>query len=282
MTHLSKRNITLTKNEIQKCISFAEEFASNKAEKSSNDFGSTNIRTRDLTDKTADTITGKLAEFAFMKFCQINDIKIEIDFDISDGRLNIDNGQDIVSFQGKENNIKCDIKGAKHFAQWLMVESHKLDEDLIIADIYIFVKLNLPKGVEQDLELFNESQIDAEIVGYAFKEDFFDSEGNPWFHYKAGNSPLRMKYVKKIVNESKNNLDNSDELKKSDLVENYRRLIKNNKDNDIFLKMTQKAAHNFGLPVDYLRSSDIQLKKLFTLLSDQKLPKKIETIFNNV
>ena len=57
---------------------------------------------QDLVDKTADTMTGKLTEVAFSKFCKLKGFEIEIDFDIYEGRLNIDNGQDIVSFQGKK------------------------------------------------------------------------------------------------------------------------------------------------------------------------------------
>lgn len=102
MSNQSSRDITLTKEEIQKCKSFAEKFASVKAEKSGLDFGSITHMSRDLVDKTADTMTGKLTEVAFSKFCKLNGFEIEIDFDIYEGRLNIDNGQDIVSFQGKK------------------------------------------------------------------------------------------------------------------------------------------------------------------------------------
>ena len=61
-----------------------------------------------------------------------------------------------------------------HIAQWLLVEQHKINEKLIYSNLYIFVKLTLPQGVEKNLNLFDQNKIESEIVGYVFKEDFFD------------------------------------------------------------------------------------------------------------
>jgi hypothetical protein len=280
MSNLSSRNITLTKEEIQKCKSFAEKFASVKAEKSGLDFGSITHMSRDLIDKTADTMTGKLTEVAFSRFCKLKGFEIEIDFDIYEGRLNIDNGQDIVSFQGKKNNIKCDIKGAKHIAQWLLVEQHKINEKLIYSDLYIFVKLTLPQGVEKNLSLFDQNKIESEIAGYAFKEDFFDSENTPWFHYKEGRSPLTGYFAKQIINNALGDIGETKILKKNDLIKSYK-IIKGNVDpTRHFLKMKQKAAHNYGLPIDYLRSSETEFDFLFDLLSNQKISKSPKPIFH--
>jgi hypothetical protein len=277
---LYNRHIVLSQNEIQKCKSFAEKFASAKAEKSGLDFGSITHMSRDLVDKTADTMTGKLTEVAFSRFCKLKGFEIEIDFDIYEGRLNIDNGQDIVSFQGKKNNIKCDIKGAKHIAQWLLVEQHKINEKLIYSDLYIFVKLTLPQGVEKNLNLFNQNKIESEIVGYAFKEDFFDSENTPWFHYKEGQSPLTGYFAKQIINNTLRNIGEINILKKHDLIKSYK-MIKGNVDpSRHFLKMKQKAAHNYGLPIDYLRSSETEFDFLFDLLSNQRISKSPKPIFH--
>ena len=166
------RSVTLGKNEIVQCVSFGERFASAIADKSDRDFGGRQVEARGRTDKTADTIAGKLAEVAFKKFCYEHDITTELDFGVINGQLNIDNGQDIALINSVALDIKYDIKGAKKFASWLIVESHKIDEDIICADIYVFVKLDLPSNSETNLEAFNVDKIDAEIAGFAFKEDF--------------------------------------------------------------------------------------------------------------
>ena len=281
MSNLSSRNIMLTKKEIQKCKSFAEKFANAKAKKSGLDFGSITHMSRDLVDKTADTMTGKLTEVAFSRFCKLKGFEIEIDFDIYEGRLNIDNGQDIVSFQGKKNNIKCDIKGAKNIAQWLLVEQHKINEKLIYSDLYIFVKLTLPQGVEKNLNLFDQNKIESEIIGYAFKEDFFDSENTPWFHYKEGHSPLTGYFAKQIINNALRSIGEINILKKHDLIKSYKMIRGNVDKNRHFLKMRQKATHNYGLPIDYLRSSDAEFNFLFDLLFNQKFTASPKPIFQN-
>ena len=162
-----------------------------------------------------------------------------------------------------------------------MVESHKLDAKLIIADIYILVKLNLPKGIEQNLYLFDKNKIETEISGFAFKEDFFDVDMVPWFHYKAGASPFKRKFVDRIINHSYKGLDNKMALKKSDLANSYIEIVKSTQEHEIFLNMVQKAPHNFGLPIDYLRKSDAEFSRLFKLLKEQKKPGLLEPIFCN-
>ena len=280
MSNRSSRNITLNKEDIQKCRSFAEKFASFEAEKSDLDFGSITNMSRDLIDKTADIMTGKLAEVAFNKFCELSEFKIGIDFDIYKGRLNIDNGQDITSFQGKANKIKCDIKGTKHFAQWLLVEEHKINEELIFSDIYIFVKLILPQGVEKNLNLFNKKKIDSSIVGYAFKEDFFDRNNKPWFHYKEARSPLTGYFAKQIIIKAIESAGTVNNLEKKDLIKSFRKLRKGIDSGIHFLKMKQKAANNYGLPVDFLRSSDADFHFLFNLLLQQQLFERPRHIFD--
>ena len=68
-------------------MGFFNAFADSKSQKSSSDFGSKNVNKRVLTEKTSDTMTGKLAEYAFMKFCRQHGLDISIDFKITNGKL---------------------------------------------------------------------------------------------------------------------------------------------------------------------------------------------------
>lgn len=197
MTH--QRSVTLITDEISKCMSFAVSFSDAKAQKSSKDFGSKTAEIRELNSKVADTMSGKHAEYAFMKLCKSWVIDITIDFDISSGKLNVDDGQDVTTVEYITNKIKCDIKGAKQFAQWLMIESHKIDENIINADIYIFIRLDIPSEVRKDLSLLNKNTIKATFSGYALRSDFFDSNFTPWFEYPYDSSPFNEFMVKNIV-----------------------------------------------------------------------------------
>jgi hypothetical protein len=250
-------------------MDFSVAFADKESQKSSSDFGSINVGKRVLTDKTSDTMTGKLAEYAFMKFCRQNGLDINIDFEITNGKLNIDDGQDISEVNGKPNIIKSDIKGSKNYSQWLMVESHKISKHLICADLYILVKLNLPSGVEKDLSLCKKECIETEFAGFALKTDFFDIKSEPWFKYLYDSSPLKTSFVEQIVNHAKSSLKQGETLSKLQFRNAYRALKYNFTKEKMYMGMKQKANENFGLPVKYLRSSDDQVDMLFTALKTQ-------------
>ena len=266
------REVVLNKTEIQQCVSFGKKFSTTKANKSSRDFGSKVVDLRGITDKQADTIAGKLGEYAFMKFCGAYGLSIEIDFSVVNGYKNIDDGQDISLVNGHMIQTKFDIKESKKYSQWLIVESHKIDKNLLLADVYISVKVDLPTNIESNLEAFNKDSITAEIAGYAFKDDFFDLTNIPWFRYKAGMSPLKPQFVEQIYNNAIKNIDNLESLTKSDMVLSYQEIKEKLAKNDKFLNMSQKADLNFALPVYKLRNTDDDIKQLFDIIKkDQQI-----------
>ncbi|MEW6996235.1 hypothetical protein AADZ86_00815 [Colwelliaceae bacterium BS250] len=262
--------VTLYKEEIQKCIDFGKRFADIKNQKSSLDFGSNAVIKRDITDKIADTIAGKLGEYAFMKFCSNHGLLIKIDFDITKGKLNIDNGQDISLENNRILKTKFDIKESKKNAQWLLIESHKINENIISADVYILVKVDLPKDIESNLNAFNINEINAEISGYALKSDFFDSSGFPWFRYKHSMSPLKIKFVDAICYKAIQDKADKTQLSKKDLITAYKGIKDNFYPTDQFLNMTQKAELNFGLPASKLRKKDEELDLLFKMIEEDR------------
>jgi hypothetical protein len=252
-------------------MNFSRQFAAPKAQKSNKDYGAANVPEREVIDKTSDTMTGKLAEYAFMKFCKVNGVDITIDFEITDGLLNVDEGQDITTVDSQINTIKCDIKGAKSYARWLLIESHKIDEKIIFAHIYIFVKVSIPSGVENDLNLYNKNEIKAEIAGYALISDFCDIDRKPWFLFRQGSAPFTPAFVVTLFNKAKINVLHGDVLRKSHFKEAYLDLESNSSLGNNFLNMKQAAVVNLSLPVDFLRNSDEDIKELFSALKNQNL-----------
>jgi len=265
------RKVVLNRDEIKQCMNFSKRFAAPKAQKSSKDFGSLNAPERGGKDKTSDTMTGKLAEYAFMKFCKANGVDITIDFEITDGILNIDDGQDITTVDSQINTIKCDIKGAKSYAKWLLIESHKIDEKIIFAHIYIFVKVTIPSGVEKDLNLYNVNKIKTEIAGYALSSDFCDIDRKPWFMFRQDSAPFTPDFVDILFNKAKGYVLHNDVLRKSHFKDAYLDLESNDLLDNHVLNMTQKAAINLSLPVQFLRNSDEDIKALFSALQNQNL-----------
>ncbi len=256
--------VTIPRESIQQSIRFGVSFASAEYQKSSRDFGSKHVEKRSNTDKTVDTISGKLGEFAFKDFCNQNGLNIEIDLSLKRGYREIDDGQDIVRVGGIAPNLKFDIKESKKYAQWLLVESHKLSKEIIFADVYIFVRLDLPKGIEKNLNLFDLNVVNAEISGYAYKEDFFDAEGNAWFDYKEGSRLLKQKVATKFFLADDLDFRN---YKKSFLAKEYNK-IKSSGD-DIFINISLKAEQNFGLPIGMLRNTKDDYEELFKVLSNK-------------
>jgi len=259
--------VTICKEYIQKSIKFGHSFASSEYQKSSKDFGSKLVQARESTDKIADTISGKLGEFAFKEFCRQNGLDIEIDLSLKKGYREIDDGQDILTVNGKVPKLKFDIKESKKYAQWLLVESHKISEEVILADVYIFVRLDLPKNIEHDLKLFDVETINAEITGFVYKEDFFDMDNEPWFNYKAGSKLLKEKIATGLFQTKELTYGN---YKKEFIVTEFieKKLIKND---DTFLNISLKAENNFGLPIGMLRNKKSDYDELFSLLLNESV-----------
>ena len=189
-----ERDIKIKFDDIKSCLDFAEKFSNKGMDKSSKDFGS--VSNRKINDMKADTFEGKIAEVAFKKFLEINSIKvgdplkIDVDFGIESGYMSIDDGQDIkaISYRGLifSPKVKYDVKSTRMYSKWLLVESHKRDEKLIDPDVYVLVKVDLPRDLESNFdhavnEILKKGMCKCEISGYAMKKDFYGDDGRPIF-----------------------------------------------------------------------------------------------------
>lgn len=259
--NIMKQNITLEKDHINSAIGFAKAFW--EAEKSARDHGSGNYRESE-SDKLADTISGKLAEIAFSIFAKREfGISIELDFSITEGKLAIDNGQDIAMINGKIPSLKTDIKGSKNYAKWLLIEQHKVDENLIIADYYVSVSLNLPKDIEMNWHFFEiQNEIKANIDGYLHKNKFFSPSGKPWFKYYQGERLYSIEYIEYAVNRWKpvrKKIELSTMLSEEHIFTGYTRM-----------GGPLKAKHNIGYPKKYLKSTADDFRLLFNTLAEKE------------
>lgn len=253
------QNIVLNKNYTDMVIEFAKKFWG--AGKSSRDFGSEDDR-KSESDKLADTISGKLAEIAFSLFAKREfSIDIELDFDITEGKLEIDNGQDIKLIDSKEPSCRADIKGSKKIARWLLVEQHKICDLIIDSDFYISVSLDLPPDIEEDWNKFMQMKaISARVDGYIKKRLFFDKHSIPWFDYIRGSRLYSVSYVEYILNSMvrpflANDLKNS--------------LLGKTKEfnGKIYMGGSLKATRNIGMPKQYLKSEKNDFEALFGILA---------------
>ena len=86
-------------------------------------------------------------------------------------------------------------------------------------------------------------------------------------------------FAKQIISNALGDIGETKILKKNDLIKSYK-MIKGNVDpSRHFLRMKQKVAHNYGLPIDYLRSSETEFDFLFDLLFNQKFTATPKPIF---
>lgn len=253
------KNVTLSKSDIEKAIEFAKIFWG--AGKSDRDFGSQDIR-YSASDKLADTISGKLAEIAFSLFAKREfDIDIEIDFDIKEGKFEIDNGQDIKLINNQEPYCRVDIKGSKKIAKWLLVEQHKISDHIIDSDFYISVSLDLPTDIEKDWSKFVRLQtISAWVDGYIKKGDFFDKYGNPWFDYSRGSRLYSIMYQQYVI----------DSLKRPFTAKDLGNALLNKIkefQGQVYMGGPLKASKNIGIPKKYLKSEKNDFEFLFNILA---------------
>lgn len=256
------RNIILDKHHIDHAIEFAKKFWD--AGKSTKDFGSQDNRESE-SDKLADTISGKLAEIAFSIFAKREFIiDITLDFTITDGKLEIDNGQDIRLINNQEPACRADIKGSKRIAKWLLIEQHKIDESIIDSDFYISVSLDIPADIEQDWSRFEKMPaIKAEIDGYIKKSLFFDKHRIPWFDYPRGSKLYSIQYVDYVLNCLTKPYTASD--LKSVLLGKTKEF-----NGKIHMGVPLKATKNIGFPKQYLKSTADDFRLLFDTLAGKK------------
>lgn len=260
-------DVTLEKEDIVKAIEFAKEFW--KADKSVKDFGSVDDR-NSISDKLADAVSGKLGELAFAIFAKREfDVHIKLDFTITEGKLAIDNGQDVAMINGKMPNKKTDIKSSKKYAQWLLIEQHKINEHLIHADYYVSVSLDLPNDIEKNWKLFERfNTIKAHVDGYTQAQKFFDSLGNPWFKYERKERLYSIEYIENIVSRWKiHKLKPELNVMLCSEEHTYNKYAGNTR-----MGIPLKAAYNVGLPKKHLKSNKDDFRDLFNILIGGNLP----------
>ena len=253
--------IFLNYSDVRKCCLFAIDF--HEARKSKYDFGNSKI-TRCQMDCIADVFEGKVGELAFKKIMEQGGVYVDIDFSINSGVCNTDNGQDFKLIQSREPKLKYDVKTIKPYSQWLLVEGHKLDPEIIKSDIYILISAEIPSNLENDISEIPVEDIFCKFRGFAFYQDFFDRNDKPYFSFNNHNikrlySP---KFLKKCFNQAR---------AKYGVINDRRQLYEFFNDVRIemnpFLNVGLKAPANYGIPIMWIRKDINELIKI--ILADE-------------
>ena len=194
----------ITKSVLEKAGTYGVAFSG--AGKSVKNFGNASVlRTRSRQE--SDAKRGRIGELMFGEYLKKKGIFLIFDEEIRQGSNVGDGGRDIVATakNGKTRPapLKVDIKSTSKSGGWILVESHRFT-----ADAYILMQV---------------SEDQATYKGYAYRGDFFDSDGKPYFEYFSGDK-LRNYY-------------NTDE----------------------FLEVRLDAPHQYGLPIPKLRKDGVEL-----------------------
>lgn len=243
-------SFTLGKSEIGQIKLFEEQMRLKKAQ-TINDFGRSELP-RDITDQIADMIVGKSAEFIFRAFAYQFGITVGIDLNIYPDEYITDGGQDIpyveLTHRGWKgwyaNNIKVDVKSTSNLSKWLLVEQRKFD-----SNAYVLVKMDVPAGWEKTGVQVD--RLSGEVAGYAWYTDLLNPEENkPWFHFNAGDSLF---HADKIYKE---------EFSYPTELENYLETF-----NVRFMNMRLRSKSTYGLPVHWLRDTQVDWEQLFNTIT---------------
>jgi hypothetical protein len=261
--------VGVVSDELIKCKNFAVNFIDSQADKSNKDFGNNKIY-REKLDMLVDTTLGKIGEIALSKLLKEHtEFSFEPDFSISKGRLNTDIGQDIDSFSYRgntyKNEITIDIKTTKHIAQWLLIESHKINS-IFLPDYFALISINIDKSFENDLDRFEEfltNDTCCEFKGFASKSDFYYSSGEVKWNFKKGKKLLSSNFVKHLERTVKNNytdLNSKDSFRKiyKSECDKYREQGKNT-----HLNVLLKANSNLGIPIYKLNKNIKEFVQIF-------------------
>lgn len=242
---------------VERAFRFAEEVWNKKAQ-STKDFGSDIARKKN--DFIADMVEGKVSEDIFLLFLMNNfhDLQSIVDYNIYENQHEIDFGNDLQEFTYKgikrEGLFKVDIKSARHYSKWLLVEKHKC-----WADVYILISINgLNNKWEHNPYEVNKRGITGEVAGFAYFTDLIDQETKkPWFSFKQ-NSPLyQTDDVIRILRREQI----------ADAVHLAEILNKGVEEGNVgTLNIRLKAPVNYGVPRSILRNSKDEWKKCLNAL----------------
>lgn len=258
-----QRDVVVPKEEVALAYAFARKIirrGGSSAQQSTLDFQTPEDRT--ATDATADTVLGKIAEFAFSRFADANlGFKPLVDLNIYPGVRNHDNGDDIrdivVNGDNTTSAVKADVKGIRAASSWLLLETFKVQQNN--SDYYILVRaLDLPGGPEWEREPaaheFRPWRLRVE--GFVHKSSLYIMENGNYvarFEYLRGEKPLKSAAFSLLKNEFYVN-------DAATFNKRVRAVIQGSNDR-MKLNMSLKASNNTAFPLDWLASSDVEWLK---------------------
>lgn len=246
--------LIVNSQDVAKSFEFATEITTDNNQ-SSCDFGRTDLR-RSFADRIADCAEGKIAEFGFVALGRKFGVSIGLDFKIYPSKNITDYGQDVETVDGKACRYRVDIKATRSSSQWLLVERHKFWKGCA----FVLVKAKLPHDLEnrtpEQLVSMSNLQVETEVMGFAYAEDFLDAMNQPWFLFKQGSRLLSTSMFRLRPNKQFGTADKC--LQKS------QEWLRSGKIKEIGPVL--KSAENFGYPVCLLRNTDEDWKTLFSLL----------------
>lgn len=255
-----ERGFVLGPDSIERAFSFAEDLWEKKAQSPKN-FGSTAGRSK--FDFIADTVEGKLAEEGFRIFLNTNfQIDTRIDYDIYPGMHEIDYGNDLQQFsvQGKPKLgiVKVDIKSAREYSEWLLIEGHKL-----WADIFVLATLTgLSKNWERNPYDSKNHKITVSIAGFAYFTDLIDNATKkPWFTFASGRNLVNPNSIYEIISRlRRNNSLSPSAISQSIDVGRANGTVS-------MMNVYLKASSNHGMPKRMLRTGHLEWEKAAKLIA---------------
>lgn len=233
--------VTLSGEDIDKCLDFAEK-AFSKGTQSQRNFGG---RQRSKNEFLADQVEGKLAEIAAEKRLRLLGHDVKLDFSHYGTPKKVDSGDLYVD----GNNVRIDVKGTSVISRWLLVEDYKAD-----SDIYILVQFSIwfpgNRKLREDPYQLKGKKLQARIAGWALKEDFDDSDtGEPLIVLRRNQRIPNPDSLPDLLPSSRDQLRSS--------FEKIQRL-------DEYLAVTIKAQRVLALPIKWLRTDLEALAKFIT------------------
>lgn len=268
--------VVLDSNHIADIKKFGEKFA--KAGKTYSNFGSFGPEiTRDEKKQFVNTINGKIGELAVKIFFKREfGVDLDIDLDVWEGYTNCDGGQDIKTIDGKASKAIVDIKQSKAKSVWLAVEKHKIDGIVSEPDAFVFVttKYKMECYMEKEAVVLP-SHVKCSIEGFAYREDFYDKQNQPFFRYCRNEALLTWEFVEKT-------LENMSAEPTSDKLSNALHALKKQWDckqqYDIYMKVNLDAKINIALPKQLLRKSKEEFEDFLFFLRNKEFQHRRDQI----